>query len=42
MPVRVKYGKPLELSHLKAAEIIKIIDAEIRRLFEELRQQKDR
>lgn len=42
MPVRVIYGQPLELYNLKAAEIIKIIDAEIRRLFEELRHQKDR
>jgi 1-acyl-sn-glycerol-3-phosphate acyltransferase len=35
--VRVKYGKPMELSNLKAAEIRGIIDIEIRRLFEELR-----
>jgi len=39
MPIRVKYGQPLELSNLKAADIIKIIDAEIRRLFEEIRHQ---
>ena len=40
MPIRVKYGQPLELSNLKAAEIIKIIDAEIRRLFDEIRHEK--
>jgi 1-acyl-sn-glycerol-3-phosphate acyltransferase len=40
MPIRVKYGQPLELSNLKAAEIIKVIDAEIRRLFEEIRHEK--
>jgi 1-acyl-sn-glycerol-3-phosphate acyltransferase len=37
MPIRVKYGQPMELSNLKAAEIIKVIDGEIRRLFEEIR-----
>jgi 1-acyl-sn-glycerol-3-phosphate acyltransferase len=41
-PVRVKYGQPLELSSLKAAEIIKIIDTEIRRLFDEVRREQDR
>ena len=40
MPIRVKYGEPLELCNLKAAEIIKVIDTEIRRLFEEIRHQK--
>jgi 1-acyl-sn-glycerol-3-phosphate acyltransferase len=40
MPVRVKYGQPLELSTKKAAEIVKIIDAEIQRLFNELRAEK--
>jgi hypothetical protein len=37
----VKYGQPLELCNLKAAEIIKVIDGEIRRLFEELRHHKE-
>ena len=36
--VRVKYGKPMDLCHLKAAEIRGIIDGEIHRLFAELRQ----
>ena len=36
--VRVKYGKPLNLCHLKAAEIRGIIDTEIHRLFGELRR----
>jgi 1-acyl-sn-glycerol-3-phosphate acyltransferase len=40
MPVRVKYGQPMELSTKKAAEIVKIIDAEIHRLFDELRAEK--
>jgi len=38
-PVRVKYGKPMDLSDKKAAEIVKTLDGEIRRLFEELRNQ---
>jgi 1-acyl-sn-glycerol-3-phosphate acyltransferase len=38
-PVRVKYGPALELAHLKAAEIVKIIDTQIRRLYAELRAQ---
>jgi len=36
--VRVKYGKPMDLCHLKAAEIRGIIDTEIHRLFAELRK----
>jgi 1-acyl-sn-glycerol-3-phosphate acyltransferase len=36
-PIRVKYGPPMELSHQKAAEIVKAIEAEIRRLYAELR-----
>jgi 1-acyl-sn-glycerol-3-phosphate acyltransferase len=35
-PVRVKYGQPLALSEMKAADIVKLIDAEIRRLYAEL------
>jgi 1-acyl-sn-glycerol-3-phosphate acyltransferase len=35
-PVRVKYGKPLALSDMKAGDIVKLIDAEIRRLYAEL------
>jgi 1-acyl-sn-glycerol-3-phosphate acyltransferase len=36
--VRIKYGKPMDLCHLKAAEIRGIIDTEIRKLFAELRE----
>ena len=36
-PVRDKYGPAVQLSHLKAAEIVKTIDREIRRLYGELR-----
>jgi 1-acyl-sn-glycerol-3-phosphate acyltransferase len=38
-PVRVKYGPALDISHLRASEIVKILDKEIHRLFEELRAQ---
>jgi 1-acyl-sn-glycerol-3-phosphate acyltransferase len=36
-PVRVKYGEPMELAHLKSAQIIQAIEKEIRRLHGELR-----
>ncbi len=36
-PVRVKYGPALEISHLKAGEIVKVIDSKIRGLFEDLK-----
>ena len=36
-PIRVKYGPARQLAHLKAAEIVKIIDQDIRRLYGELR-----
>jgi 1-acyl-sn-glycerol-3-phosphate acyltransferase len=36
--IRLKYGKPMDLCHLKAAEIRGVIDTEIRKLFAELRQ----
>lgn len=36
-PIRVKYGAAMDLSSKRAAEIVKILDAEIHRLFEELR-----
>jgi 1-acyl-sn-glycerol-3-phosphate acyltransferase len=36
-PVRVKYGPALQLSELKAGEIVRVIDGEIRRLLGELR-----
>ena len=36
-PVRVKYGRPMELAHLKSAQIIQAIEKEIRRLHGELR-----
>ena len=35
--VRVKYGRPMELAHLKSAQIIQAIEKEIRRLHGELR-----
>lgn len=36
-PIRVKYGPALDLSHKRASEIVKILEAEIHRLYEELR-----
>jgi 1-acyl-sn-glycerol-3-phosphate acyltransferase len=36
-PVRVKYGHPLDLAHLKSNQIIQAIEKEIRRLHAELR-----
>jgi 1-acyl-sn-glycerol-3-phosphate acyltransferase len=35
-PVRVKYGQPLMLSEVKAAEVVQVVDREIRRLYAEL------
>jgi 1-acyl-sn-glycerol-3-phosphate acyltransferase len=37
--VLVKYGDPLDLSEKKGAEIVKIVEARVRELFEELRAQ---
>jgi len=37
--IRVKYGEALELSHLKAAEIVKVIEGRIRGLFKELKEE---
>jgi 1-acyl-sn-glycerol-3-phosphate acyltransferase len=36
-PIRVKYGPALEISDKRAADIVKIVDAEIHRLHEELK-----
>jgi 1-acyl-sn-glycerol-3-phosphate acyltransferase len=36
-PIQVKYGPPLSLAHLKAAQIMETIDGHIRRLFDDLR-----
>jgi 1-acyl-sn-glycerol-3-phosphate acyltransferase len=37
-PVRVRYGKPLDLKDLKAAQIVQKIDHSIRTMFDELRR----
>ena len=36
-PCRIKYGKPLSLSDLKAAQIVQILETQVRGLYEELR-----
>lgn len=41
-PIRVKYGPALDLSDKRASEIVKILETEIHRLFEELRAQAKR
>jgi 1-acyl-sn-glycerol-3-phosphate acyltransferase len=41
-PIRVKYGPALDLSDKRASEIVKILEAEIHRLFEELRAEENR
>jgi 1-acyl-sn-glycerol-3-phosphate acyltransferase len=38
--VRVKYGQPMELAHLKGNQIIQAIEKEIRRLHAELRERR--
>ena len=37
-PIRVKYGPALDISDKRAADILKIVDAEIHRLHEELKK----
>lgn len=41
-PIRVKYGPALDLSDKRASEIVKILEGEIHRLFEELKAQAKR
>jgi 1-acyl-sn-glycerol-3-phosphate acyltransferase len=41
-PIRVKYGPAMDLSNKRASEIVKILEAEIHRLFEELRSEAKR
>jgi 1-acyl-sn-glycerol-3-phosphate acyltransferase len=36
-PIRVKYGQAMDLSNKRASEIVRILETEIHRLFEELR-----
>jgi 1-acyl-sn-glycerol-3-phosphate acyltransferase len=37
-PIRVKYGPAMSLSEMKAAAIVKTVEAEVHRLYSELRQ----
>jgi len=36
-PVRVKFGKPLDIGHLKADQMVPIVEREIRKLLDELK-----
>jgi 1-acyl-sn-glycerol-3-phosphate acyltransferase len=40
-PIRVKYGKPMRLEGLKGDEIVRRLEAEMRKLFEELREMRN-
>ncbi|HSI33087.1 MAG TPA: lysophospholipid acyltransferase family protein [Tepidisphaeraceae bacterium] len=41
-PIRVKYGPPIDTSHLKASHVVEKVGGEIRRLFSELKTARDK